>query len=242
MLTYKQLTEITQRFSNTVEELNEKKNVMDSENDAIDDVNSQITKARGNKSHIVVHHNGVEHHITHAEKITGTPKADFKLSDKKGNHIFLSHKAGSTVKDFQQYGGTTEHGDHPAVKKLVKHIQDNHGGDGKSMPGTVANKLNRKDPEDNHLLHKSVFGNDYGSAKKGINNVHAIVQGKVELHKHPSGHFEIGAHHVYHNGELPEHIQGMVTARYMGGRKNHGLNNIRTGVLPVGSRAVTKHN
>jgi hypothetical protein len=216
-------------------------NVMKSENEAIEDINSQITKLKGKNDHIKVKMGNTVHEITHAEKVPGTPKADFILHDRNKNHIYLSHKAGSTVKHFQQFGGTTEFANHPAVKKLVNHIKKKYGGDGKSMPGTVATKLDRTNPEHEDLLHKSAFGNDYGSKKRGINNVHAILQGKVNLEKKGHGHYEIKATNVYKNGKLPSKIQGMVSARYMSGRKNHGLNNIRTGVLPQGSRAVAEH-
>jgi len=216
-------------------------NVMQHETAAIDDVNKQIEEKKGKSDHIKVKMGRTTHEITHAEKVPGTPKADFMLHDKNGNHIYLSHKAGSSVKDFQQLGGTTEHGDNSAVQHLVSHIKKKYKGDGKSMPGTVATKLDRSNPEHEQLLHKAAFGNDYGSKHKGINNVHAIVQGKVNLEKGSSGHHEIHATNVYKNGKLPSKVQGMVSARYMGGRKNHGLNNIRTGVLPVGSRTVAEY-
>lgn len=216
-------------------------NVMHHETAAIEDINSQIQKLKGKNDHVKIKMGNTVHEITHAEKVPGTPKADFLLHDKNGNHIYLSHKAGSSVKDFQQFGGTTQHHDHPAVQKLVSHIKKKYNGDGKSMPGTVATKLDRSNPEHEKLLHQSAFGSDYGSKKKGINNVHAIVQGKLDLKKGESGHYEIHANHVYKNGKLPSSVQGMVSARYMKGRRNHGLNNIRTGVLPQGSRAVAEH-
>lgn len=215
-------------------------NVMRHENDAIDDVNKQIQDKKGSSDHIKVKMGNTVHEITHAEKVPGAPKADFILHDKNGKHIYLSHKAGNSVKDFQQFGGTTEHGEHPAVQKLVDHIKKKYNGDGKSMPGTVATKLDRTNPEHEDLLHKSAFGNDYGSKQKGINNIHAIVQGKINLEKGSHGHFEVHANNVYKNGKLPSKVGGMVSARYMNKRKNHGLNNIRTGVLPVGSRAVAE--
>lgn len=225
----------------TLEERASPSNVMHHESAAIDDLNSQITKLKGKDDHIKVKVGSKVHEITHAKKVPGTPKSDFLLHDKNGDHIHLSHKAGSSVKDFQQFGGTTEHADHPAVKKLVNHIKKKYGGDGKSMPGTVATKLDRSNPEHEDLLHKSAFGKDYGSKTRGINNVHAIVQGKVNLEKGSHGHYEIKATNVYKNGKLPSKVQGMVSARYMANRKNHGLNNIRTGVLPQGSRAVAEH-
>lgn len=220
------------------------KNVMQHENTAISDMNSAINAAKGKDDHVKIKVNGKIHHITHAEKVPGTPKADFMLHDKSGNHVYLSHKAGSSVKDFQQFGGTTSEGSHPAVQKVVKHIKKHYGGEGSKMPGTVATKLDRTNPEHEALLHRAAFGSEHGSPKHGINNVHAIVQGKLGL-KSADGHHEITATHTYSNkggkGKLPSHVGGMVSARYMGGRKNHGLNNVRTGVLPIGSRAVAEH-
>ena len=44
--------------------------------------------------------------ISTATTVPKTPKADFSFDDVEGNRkIFVSHKAGSTAKDFQQYGG-----------------------------------------------------------------------------------------------------------------------------------------
>ena len=222
----------------------ERKDVMEHETGAINSLNLQIEKhkAESGSDHVPVKIGGKVHHITKAEKVPGTPTADFRLTDKSGNHIYLSHKAGSSVKDFQQFSGTTQHAEHPAVQRLVKHIKSQHGGEGSKMGGTIATKLDRSNPEDNKLLHKAAFGVEHGSGRHGINNVHAIVQGPVSLTKHKQGHFEITANHVYENrggkGSLPKHIEGMVSARYMNRRKNHGLNNVRTGVLPVGSRTV----
>ena len=76
------------------------------------------------------------------------------------------------------------------------------------------------------LLHRAAFGSEHGSPKHGINNVHAIVQGKLGL-KSADGHHEITATHTYSNkggkGKLPSHVGGMVSARYMGGRKNQWI-------------------
>lgn len=211
-------------------------NVMRAEDNAISDMDSHIKKAMGDSDHIKMNINGEIHHITGCEKVKGTPKADFKLTDKNGKHIYLSHKDGKDVTDYQQFGGALEHKNTTAFKTLSKHIKDEHGGDMKKAPGTTAVRLDRSHPEDDKILHQAAFGKDHGK-DHGENNVHAIVQGKLGIQKNADGTHSMTAHHIIENkggkGKLPDNIGGFMSARVANGRSDGGHSNTRMGVIPT---------
>lgn len=211
-------------------------NVMGAEDTAISDMHSHIQAAKGSADHVKVNVNGKIHHITGAEKVKGTPKADFRLTDKHGDHVYISHKDGKDVTDYQQFGGALEHKHTAAFKALDHHIKHDNAGDMKNSKGTSAVRLDRSNKEDNQILHKAAFGADHGK-EHGINNVHAILQGKVGLKKNADGTHSMDAHHVISNtggkGELPKHIGGFLSARVANGRSDGGHKNTRLGVIPT---------
>lgn len=200
----------------------------------------RVKKETG-KDHVVMKFGKHTIHATHIEKVKGTPKADFKIVDKNGNHLYLSHKDGTTHKDFQQLGGVSHETakNHYAVKALANHIKSKY--ENERLSGTVAKKLDRSNAEDNQLLHRAVFGHDYGSKEHGINNVHGLVQGHMNLVRHQGDVHELQAHHIIHHGELPHDFQGEIQARYNSDRNDLGLDKTRVTIGIQGNRKVKEY-
>jgi hypothetical protein len=184
---------------------------------------------------IRTHHGDIQAHSI--EKVPGTPKADFVVKNKAGKHTYyISHKAGQTQRDYQQFGGISSHTEHPAVKEFAKHLQTHHseGVSGK----TVGMKLNLKNKSHNELAHKSIFGNKY-SQEHGINNVHALMQGHVNITPHPEGHFTFTPTASVHfntgtHKDVPHGMNLQIQAR-AGDRHQLGVKNTRVTINPVGA-------
>ena len=206
-----------------------------------DEVN-RVKKETG-KDHVVLHHNGKKHQITHAEKVSGTPKADFKLHDKKGNHVYVSHKdykgSGDAAKSYNQLGGVSKFKDHPAVKKFQKAIEKDHGGTAEGK-GTISMHLDNKNKQHHDLVKKALFGKDHGG-KHGNDACHSLIQGHMNLKKHKDGH-HIDAHHIMHHDEPIKHDYHIFarTAKSGSSKRNDlGLKHTRVGIGMKAGRKIS---
>lgn len=162
----------------------------------------------------------------------GVPKADFHLLDLDGNEVaWISHKAGKTSKDFQQYGGVT----HPVLqqsKGVQKFIEDVR----KLRPdGLSRGESFWREVKDSKVIHQSVWGIDYGK-KPGRNNVDEFHQGLMKLKKSGKS-YKIVSTHYANNGEEPKgEYDAYYVARYQGTRGQFGISNVRLGVFPKGQK------
>lgn len=206
----------------------------------INSINEQIAKITGQikKKTVPVKIKGKTYQIAKCVKTKGVPKSDFSVLDSDGEEIvWLSHKEGSTPKDFQQWGGMTEEriANHPESKKFIAQIQDMFP---RGIPNatTIAKKI--KDP---NLRKWAVYGVDYGSGKPlGLQNVSVVLQGPVELKKKGSA-YVFDANHSHENGEdITGDFEPVFMAVYKGDRSNFGVKGARFGIQPLGSRKVTE--
>lgn len=210
--------------------------------------NSEVDRVKNEtgKDHIVLHHNNKVHHITHAEKVPGVPKADFKLHDKNGNHLYISHKdykgSGDPAKSYNQLGGVSKFKDHPAVKHFQSQVNKHHGGSAEGK-GTIAMKLDTSNRQHQDLVKKALFGHEHGSRKHGTNAVQSLVQGKMNLVKHKDGHKIDATHIMHHNEKLKHHYQIFArTARSGSSKRNDlGLKNTRVGIGMQAGRKVSHY-
>jgi len=170
--------------------------------------------------------------IVAMESTPGTPKADFHLTDLDGNEVgWISHKAGKSSKDFQQYGGIT----HPViqqsdgVQRFIKDIA-------KLRPDGLARKESFwREVIDTKVIHQSIWGIDYGK-KPGRNNVDEFHQGLMKLKKSGKS-YKIVSTHSANNGEEPTgEYDAYYVARYQGSRGQFGIPNVRLGVFPKGQK------
>jgi hypothetical protein len=173
--------------------------------------------------------NGRVVRVVYAGQPKGTPKADFFLTNEKGEQVaWISHKDGSSAKDFQQWGGITElskkYPNHPEIESFVEAVRNDSGG---AMDGK---KSYARDIKDQKLIRAAVYGVDYGGAP-GLQNVDVLLQGQIKLTK--SGkHFVFSSRHTMVNGEMPT---GGYVARFFtrkGDRDNFGIKNSRFMVAP----------
>jgi hypothetical protein len=159
----------------------------------------------------------------------GTPKADFFLTDAAGDQVaWISHKDGSSAKDFQQWGGVTELSkkfpNHPEIESFVEAVRKDSDG---AMDGKKSYARNIKDPR---LIRAAVYGVDYGK-KPGLQNVDVLLQGPIKLTKKGSS-YVFSSKHTMVNGEMPD---GGYVARFFarkGDRDNFGIKNSRFMVAP----------
>ena len=166
-----------------------------------------------------------------ANKISGTPKADIALvtynkTSKKFEEVFyISHKMGSTAKDYQQYSGTSEKADgsvagsiskHKEVIKFLKDISKFHGHITKKK-FKYYSKI-----KDTNLIGKSVFGPQFGSPTKGPDNIDIIAQGTPTFTKSGSTYTLTFSAGVSFNPDVSHFTQNgyraVLVARYTSGR------------------------
>lgn len=174
--------------------------------------------------------------IVGVEKTAGTPKSDFHLVDVSGKAVIhISHKKGSSPKDFQQWGGITEKSiaDHPEVKYFEKQVNIlYHGG---VMPNGQSAYMRIKD---NDLKMMAVYGVNYAKGSLDVNRVDVLIQGDPGLKLLSNGDFELTATgHVHY---LPEKMTGgfepVLAIIYKGDRTQLGLKGARASIYPVGGR------
>lgn len=111
--------------------------------------------------------------------VSGPPghKADFMGINKNGEAVFfISHKAGNTVKDFQQYSGISNRSgqtiyNHEEVKSFRKDISEKSSEE-------FRNKMYYRSIDDVKLKQYAVFGKDYMNSKFSSNNINFFAQGR----------------------------------------------------------------
>lgn len=205
------------------------------ENLAIEDLTHQINSliAEGNGDHIILNINGNKQKVDGIKSTPGFPKSDFEFTYKGQSVLFISHKAGTTAKDYQQYGGlTTVSGqnvaEHPEVIAFAKTIKS-------KWPEMPAGKSVYRMIKDPMLKKYALFGSNFGKGF-GVNNVNALYQGHMKLIPGSApNEFTIKAAHVTFNGDLPTGpYEPILYGRFSGSRGgNHGVKNLRTGILPL---------
>lgn len=173
--------------------------------------------------------------VAGAETTPGTPKSDFHLLDAKGKEVvWISHKDGSSPRDFQQWSGMSirtekEIHDHRETQKFIKDVT--------SITGFVmprATTLSRK-ITDPRLMNLAIFGNQYGRSL-GRQNVTLLLQGPVKLVKRRD-HYEIVSNHTAVNGEkMTGGYEPVFMAMYKGDRSNFGIKGARFAIQPKASR------
>lgn len=188
--------------------------------------------------------------IVGINKVEGTPKADVALVTWDGKKLvdvcFISHKMGTSAKDFQQYSGITDKADGKKsgsiskdkdVQAFLKEI---------AQPG-IYKKITKDKKRFYHeirskvLIGKAVYGPEYGSSQFGIDNIHGIGQGTPMLIKNAAGYelkFSAGAHY---NGDVQPFLNGnykaVIGGRYTAGRNfmvnNRNYTDVRVLILPL---------
>jgi len=165
-------------------------------------------------------------------KIAGTPKADLALvtydkgSGKFKNVCFISHKMGTSAKDFQQYSGITTKADgskagsisnNPVVLKFLDDLTVVHE--------DITRKKQRyhRIIKSDDLIGKSIFGPKYGSTTYDEDNIHVIGQGDASFVKNGASYKLTFSADAEYNGDVSHFKTGGYTA-IIGGRYTSGRN------------------
>lgn len=219
------------------------------EEQQIKSLSDQIEERKGQNKTIPIRINGVIHHVSSVGTPPGDPKADFHLNDENGKPLYYaSLKDGTHPKHYQQLGGISKKiarvANHPIVQNYISKLREKFPNGVPARGGThVSPTLDQNDPEHRSLIHASTFGHDHGG-EYGLNNVHSLIQGNMELVKgeeHPEHGtiYDLKAAHILHNENNPEQrmpFETRLASMYRRGRKTHGIPDTRTMILPVEGR------
>tara|TARA_E500000318_G_scaffold67110_2_gene61927 strand:+ start:171 stop:1175 length:1005 start_codon:yes stop_codon:yes gene_type:complete len=174
------------------------------------------------------------------------PKADFSIVDSTNNQVaWISHKAGRSAKDFQQYGGLSKKGTNGRLERnaevgvfiddLLNELADQDG-------ALVSGDGFHRAVQSKEVINVSMYGYNFGK-KRGINNVDEFHLGNMRL-KGSRGKYRIDSLHKGINGDIPK---GKFKATYYCRFYNrndsliHGriISNSRIGVFPEGAVATS---
>lgn len=186
------------------------------------------------------------------EGVAGDPKADFKIVRAGGlPSIYISHKAGATVKSFGQWSGVSHKAglvisDHPEVVEFEHKLKANIGASGDGPPyfmprrKTYVHKI-----VDQNLKYLAVFGPDYSrEGEGGINNVDYVAQGNFRLtpYREESGSYVLDAVHLYaratFEGDFGPLYEPALIARFARARRSFGIIGCRSSIYPYGGRKI----
>jgi hypothetical protein len=173
--------------------------------------------------------------VAGVNKTAGTPKSDFHLHDENDKPlIHISHKKGSTPRDFQQWGGLTEKriAEHKEVVQFGIACRALYGSqipNGQSCYTTI---------KDKGLKMMAVFGVNYDKGGIDENRVDVLLQGDPGLEYISDGLFELTATgHVHYHGDVPDGGFDPVLAMiYKGDRDQLGIKGARASIYPTGGR------
>lgn len=175
------------------------------------------------------------YNVAGAATTPGTPKSDFHLLDASGREVvWISHKDGSSPKDFQQWSGMSARTEREIYKhrETQKFIEDVRAITGSTMPRATTLSRAISDPR---LVNLAVYGNQFGKSL-GRQNVTLLLQGPVRLVK-KSGFYQLESNHTLVNGErVTGGYQPVFMAIYKGDRSNFGIAGARFAIQPKDSR------
>lgn len=178
------------------------------------------------------------YNVTSIKVLGDKSKADFCFMDLENKRVgFVSHKYGTSPKDFQQWSGTSKRFQHqiaihPETISFISDLKELFK-DGCPRASTVARKIT-----DSELKKVAVFGNEFG-LNFSKDNVEAVMQGELALE--PSGEAFVlsGSHYTIPNGELPLYgYDPVFMAVHKKDRADHWIQNCRVTINPIGSRKI----
>lgn len=167
------------------------------------------------------------------------PKADFSIvgEDGKTQVAWISHKAGRTASDFQQYGGLSDNvfKTNDEVKKFMQDVA-------KEAPdGLQSGQSFMRVAKDARVINQSIYGTGYGGAR-GINNVDEFHQGNMRLKKSGSIYKITSTHEGKNGDKLDGDYTPIYYIRYDARPANAAgvqVKNGRVGVFPRKKAAST---
>ena len=217
----------------------EKRDTTHYETEEILSINQQFEKIKEETGFDYIPFNvkGKIYKVSKCVNTPGTPKSDFHLLDINGKEcIWISHKAGASAKDFQQWGGISskerEIYDAPETQEFIKNMHDMFP-DG-IMPNktTIMKRIKNKT-----LRLKSVYGKEFApGAPQNRQNVTFVLQGRVRVVK-DGNYYTLKAINTHINGDdITGPFEPVFMSIFKGDRSNLGIKGMRVGILPIASR------
>jgi hypothetical protein len=202
------------------------------ENNQIDAL-SEMIKSIGS---ISIECKGASYTVVDCVSTSGTPKSDFHFITENGDEcLWTSHKHGNDATHFQQWGGISERREpkvhaHEEVQEFIHDVQVKYP---EGLPKKTSIFRRIKDPG---LQMMSVYGNEYSTGIYGEQNVSFVVQGDIMIEDK-----KVRAHQVHENGDnLKYSFEPVLSAIFKGDRADGNIPNTRLGIIPLGSRTMTR--
>lgn len=165
------------------------------------------------------------------------PKSDMTIVNSQGEPVaYISHKAGRSAKDYQQYGGVSnaalppKYHDNAFIKKFMQDVQ-------KIRPeGLESGDSFYRKITDDKLVRMMMYGPEYGGSP-GISNVDEFHLGEMELKKSGTS-YKITSAHKGTNGEIPTgQFEALLFIRFQSRRgdaraASEVVKNARIGIFP----------
>lgn len=170
------------------------------------------------------------------------PKSDMTLVDGKGNpQAYISHKAGKSAKDYQQYGGLSyrQYESNQDIKKFMNDVLGQRPG------GLQSGDSFYRVVKDKKLVADAMYGPEFSSGRPGVSNVDEFHLGFMNLKGKGSGPYTIESIHKGTNGEMPEgDYQAIFFIRFQdrrGAARAGGVTvpNARVGIFPMAKKVGT---
>jgi hypothetical protein len=202
-----------------------------STNDQLNDIKEKLAAA------VVPLGVGTEkYEISLLQKTQGQPKSDFHFIDQMGKErVWISHKDGKKVTDFQQWSGITEPGiiEHKEIKDFIDAVKA-------MFPLGIENGVTvARHIHDKRLQKKAVYGVNYGGPF-GKQNVTLIVQGPIDITKN-GNFYRVCSNHVHLNGDdIIGDFTPILMATYKGDRAQFGVKGARFTIQPEASRKISE--
>jgi hypothetical protein len=191
-------------------------------------IQERIEQNNGEPINVLV--NGETYYnIMGAETQRGYPKADFYLFDENNQpQVWISHKkAGgkeASANDFIRWSGYTIYANEPEIEEfnnaLKAFLLKNN------LPGIPPSTKFVAPIKDDFLIHRLIYGPEYGSGKYSKDNVNTILQGEIRLVPQGPNLYKLDSEHTISPPSIPqEDYYPYLVASYRHDRNMFGIRN-----------------
>jgi len=163
------------------------------------------------------------------------PKSDMTLVNAQGvPQAYISHKAGNSAKDYQQYGGLsyTQYANNKDIRSFMEAVRN------ENPDGLKSGQSYYRDVTDKLLIREAMYGPEYKLKQSSISNVDEFHLGNMDLVKQ-GNHYTIKSAHKGTNGDVPDgSYKAVFFIRFQANRgdaKAAGVvvKNARVGIFPI---------
>ena len=170
------------------------------------------------------------------------PKSDMTIVDENGKpQAYISHKAGRSAKDYQQYGGLSyvQYKNNKDIKNFMNKVlmlrpDGLESGDSFYQP-----------VKDKSIIAEAMYGPEFSSNKPSISNVDEFHLGNMNLKGRGQGPYTIESVHKGTNGEIPKvQYEAVFFIRFQARRGDARaagvvVKNARAGIFPFAKTSGT---